>query len=230
MIAPPSPPAGPPGKPRRLRTWLVSGLLIWIPAAVTFLVVRFLVNLVDGILLVAPDRWQPDALLGFHIPGLGVLLALLILVVTGALFANVLGRQLVAAGDRALGRVPFIGPIYRGSKQVAETVLAPDGKAFRKVVLIRWPHRDSRAIGFATGSDLGEVQERTHERLIGVFVPTTPNPTSGFILFVPEDDVIELAMTVDEAFRLVVSLGVVVPEWPRPSAPAAAEPALPPAR
>jgi uncharacterized membrane protein len=222
MIPSPAPQPGPPGPPKRLRTWLVTGLLIWIPPAVTFLVVRFLVNLVDGILLVAPERWQPEALLGFHVPGLGVLLALAILLVTGALFANLLGRQLVAAWEKALGRIPFVGPLYRGSKQVAETVLAPDGKAFRKVVLVRWPHRDSWAIAFATGGDLGEVQARTREALLGVFLPTTPNPTSGFILFVPEEDVIELEMTVDEAFRLVVSLGVVTPEWPRPAGTAAA--------
>jgi uncharacterized membrane protein len=217
----------PPPPPRRLRTWLVTGLLIWIPPAVTFLVIRFLVNLVDGILTVAPGRWQPEALLGFHLPGLGVLLALVILLVTGALFANLLGRQLVATWERALGRIPFIGPIYRGSKQVAETVLSPDGKAFRKVVLIRWPHRDSRALAFVTGTELGEVQEKTRERLVAVFLPTTPNPTSGFILLVPEDDVIPLEMTVEEAFRLVVSLGVVVPEWPQPGARDGGRPGLP---
>jgi len=212
--------------PHRFRTWLVTGLLIWIPPAVTFLVVRFLVNLVDGILTVAPERWQPDALLGFHVPGLGVLLALVILLVTGMLFANLLGRQLVTAWERLLGRIPFVGPLYRGSKQVAETVLAPDGKAFRKVVLIRWPHHDSRAIAFVTGTALGEVQEKTHERLVAVFLPTTPNPTSGFILLVPEADIVPLDMTVEDAFRLVVSLGVVVPEWPPPSS-APARPAGP---
>jgi uncharacterized membrane protein len=222
MTTSPDPTAGPGGATKRLRTWLVTGLLIWIPLAVTFLLLRFLVNLVDGILLVAPAAWQPDVLLGFHVPGLGLLLAVAILVVTGMLFANLLGRQLVAAWERWLGRIPFVGPIYRGSKQVAETVLAPDGKAFRKVVLTRWPHRDAWTVAFATGCELGEVAEKTRERLVSVFVPTTPNPTSGFILLVPEEDVVELEMTVDEAFRLVVSLGVVVPEWPRPRATAGA--------
>jgi uncharacterized membrane protein len=222
MAPSPAPAADPGGPTTRLRTWLVTGLLIWIPPAVTFLVLRFLVNLVDGILLVAPAAWQPEALLGFHVPGLGLLLAVVILVVTGMLFANLLGRQLVAAWDRWLGRIPFVGPIYRGSKQVAETVLAPDGKAFRKVVLTRWPHRDAWTVAFATGGELGEVAERLGQRLVSVFVPTTPNPTSGFILLVPEADVVELDMSVDEAFRLVVSLGVVVPEWPRARAPVAA--------
>jgi uncharacterized membrane protein len=217
-----SPPDRPSSRPQRLRTWLVTGLLIWIPPAVTFLVLRFLVNLVDGLLDVAPARFHPDALLGFHVPGLGLLLALAILIATGMLFANLLGRQLVATWERWLGRIPFVGPLYRGSKQVAETVLAPDGKAFRKVVLTRWPHRDAWTVAFATGAELGEVTEKAGERLLSVFVPTTPNPTSGFILLVREADVIELEMTVDEAFRLVVSLGVVVPEWPRGGAPAAA--------
>lgn len=213
-------------RPRRLKTYFVTGLLVWIPVAVTFFVLRLVVNLVDGTMLLVPRRWRPEAVLGFEIPGLGLVLALVVLLLTGVLFANLLGRRIVAAWERLLGRIPIVGAIYRGSKQVAETVLSPDSKSFRKVVLIRWPHRDSRAIAFVTGSSLGEVQERTAEDVVCVFLPTTPNPTSGFILLVPRDDVVELEMTVDEAFRMIVSLGVVVPEWPRgPAAPGAAPPA-----
>ena len=212
----PSPPR------RRVRTYLAKGLLIWLPLTVTFVVIRFVVNLIDLVLLLIPEGYRPDAVLGFHVPGLGVLLALALLLVTGVLFANLLGRRLVAGAERQLGRIPFVGPIYRASKQVAESVLAPNSKAFRRVVLIRWPHRDSRAIAFVTGDSLGEVEEKTGERLVCVFLPTTPNPTSGFILLVPEGDVVELEMSVDDAFRMVVSLGVVVPEWPRRGALAAA--------
>jgi uncharacterized membrane protein len=208
----------PPAPRHPLRTYLVTGLLIWIPLTVTFVVIRFVVNLVDQVLVFIPGRWRPEAVLGFPIPGLGILLAFLVLLATGLLFANLVGRRLVAAAERQVVRIPFVGPLYRASKQVTETVLAPDGKAFRRVVLIRWPHRDSRALAFVTGVSPAEVQARTGERFVSVFVPTTPNPTSGFILLVPEDDVVDMEMSVEEAFRMVVSLGVVLPQWPRPEA------------
>jgi uncharacterized membrane protein len=206
----------PPAPRHPLRTWLATGLLIWIPLTVTFVVIRFVVNVVDQVLVLVPGRWRPEAVLGFPIPGLGILLAFLVLLATGLLFANLVGRRLVAAAERQVGRIPFVGPLYRASKQVTETVLAPDGKAFRRVVLVRWPHEGSRALAFVTGVSPAEVQARTGERFVSVYVPTTPNPTSGFILLVPEEDVVELEMTVEEAFRAIVSLGVVLPEWPRP--------------
>jgi uncharacterized membrane protein len=201
-----------------LKKYLVAGLLIWIPIAVTLFVLQILVTFVDQTLLLIPTRYRPEALLGFHIPGLGIVLALIVLSLTGMLVAHLMGDRLVAALERQIGRIPLVGSIYRGSKQLTETVLAPGSKAYRKVVLVRWPHRDSYALAFVTGSSLGEVQEKTEKEVLCVFVPTTPNPTSGFILMVPGDDVIELEMTVDEAFRMVVSLGVVVPVWPRKAA------------
>jgi uncharacterized membrane protein len=198
-----------------LRKHLITGLLVWIPITVTFLVLRILVNLVDRTLLLIPRPLRPETLLGFNVPGLGVVLSLIILLVTGVLIAHLLGRQIVASWERQLGRIPLVGSIYRGTKQLTETVLAPDSKSFRSVVLIHWPHRESRAIAFVTGSSLGEVQDKTAEEMVCVFLPTTPNPTSGFILMVPRDQIIELEMTIDEAFRMIVSLGVVVPPWPR---------------
>ena len=201
-----------------LKKYLVTGLLIWIPIAVTLFVLRLLVTFVDQTLLVIPLRFRPEALLGFHIPGLGSVLALAVLLLTGMVFAHLLGNTILAALERQIGRIPFLGSIYRGSKQLTETVLAPGSKAYRKVVLVRWPNHDSFALAFVTGSSLGEVQEKTEHEVLCVFVPTTPNPTSGFILMVPSEDVIELEMTVDEAFRMVVSLGMVVPEWPRKAA------------
>lgn len=198
-----------------LRKWFVTGLLIWIPVGVTIFVLRFLVNLMDRTLLLIPVEWRPESLLGFSIPGLGIILAVLILVLTGMLLANLLGNRVVQGWESLLARIPFVRSIYKGSKQVAETILSSDSKSFRRVVLIRWPHHDSRALAFVTGSDLGEVQDKTAEDMMAVFLPTTPNPTSGFILMVPRGDVIELDMTVDEAFKMIVSLGVVVPAWPR---------------
>jgi uncharacterized membrane protein len=209
-----------------LRKHLVTGLLVWIPITVTFLVLRFLVRLVDRTLILIPRPFRPETLLGFNVPGLGVVLSVIILLVTGVLIANLLGRRIVASWERQLGRIPLVGSIYRGTKQLAETVLAPDSKSFRSVVLIRWPHRDSRAIAFVTGSSLGEVQEKTAEEMVCVFLPTTPNPTSGFILLVPREEIVQLDMTIDEAFRMIVSLGVVVPPWPREemALPAGAQP------
>lgn len=198
---------------------LVTGLLIWVPVTITFLVLRLLVNVIDSSLLLIPGRYRPETLLGFNIPGLGILLTGGVLALTGVTFANLFGRKAVAVAEKQVGRIPVVGAIYRGSKQLAETLLAPNSKSFRKVVLVRWPHRDSWALAFMTGSSLGEVQEKTHEDVVCVFVPTTPNPTSGFILMIPANDYIPLEMTVDEAFRMVVSLGVVVPQWPRVMAP-----------
>lgn len=207
---------------RNLKRYLVTGLLVWVPVAVTFFALRLLVNFVDQSLLLIPRPYRPETLLGFTIPGLGTILTLAVLLLTGMLVSNLLGRSVLSASEKQLGRIPIVGAIYRGSKQLTETLLSPNSKSFRKVVLIRWPHRDSRTIAFVTGSTLGEVQERTEEDLVCVFLPTTPNPTSGFILMVPRREVIELDMAVDEAFRMIVSLGVVVPEWPRRGAPAAA--------
>jgi uncharacterized membrane protein len=200
---------------RNFKKYLVTGLLIWVPISVTFFVLRLFVNFVDQTLLLIPRPFRPETILGFNIPGLGIVLALAVLLLTGTLVANLVGRRIVAAWEQQLGRIPLIGSIYRGSKQIMESVLASGGKSFRKVVLIRWPHRDARALAFVTSNSLGEVQEKTGKELLCVFVPTTPNPTSGFILMVPRDEVVELDMTVEEAFRMVVSLGVVVPAWPR---------------
>jgi len=204
---------------RNLKRYLVTGLLVWVPVAVTFFSLRLLVNFVDQTLLLIPKPFRPETILGFSIPGLGTILTLAVLLLTGMLLSNLLGRSILSASEKQLGRIPVVGAIYRGTKQLTETLLSPNSKSFRKVVLIRWPHRDSRAIAFVTGSLVGEVQERTQETLLSVFLPTTPNPTSGFILMVPQSDVIELDMAVDEAFRMIVSLGVVVPKWPRPETP-----------
>jgi len=207
-----------PGKPG-FKTYLVTGLLVWVPIVITFFVLKLFVDMVDTVLLLLPAAWRPEALLGFPIPGLGVIVTGLVLLGTGALLANLVGRTLVAGGEKLVARVPFVGPIYRGSKQLAETVLSPSSKSFRKVVLVRWPYRESRSIAFVTGSELAEVSAKTGEDLVSVFVPTTPNPTSGFIFMVPRTEVVELDMSVDEAFRLVVSLGMVVPAWPRSPGP-----------
>jgi uncharacterized membrane protein len=198
----------------RLRRYLIAGILIWVPAVVTYLILRFIIDLIDRILLVLPEAYRPDTLFGFHIPGLGVVLTLTLLVVTGFLAANFVGRRLIARWESLVARIPLVSPIYSGAKKVSETLLSDQGQAFRKVLLVEYPRRGIWSLAFLTANQLGEVQAKTGKEVACVFVPTTPNPTSGFIILVPRDEIVVLDMTVDEAFRMIVSLGVVVPDWP----------------
>jgi uncharacterized membrane protein len=199
----------------RIRRYLAAGLLVWVPLLVTFLTLRFLVNLMDQSLHLVPSPLRPENLIGFRIPGLGVILTFVLLFSTGALAANFFGKRLIEGWERLVSRIPLVSWVYGGVKQVAETLLSPQAQAFRKVLLVEYPRAGIWSIGFQTSGALHEVQARTEKEVIGVFVPTTPNPTSGFIMLIPKADVIELDMTVDEAFRMIISLGVVVPEWRR---------------
>ncbi|MEO5703197.1 MAG: DUF502 domain-containing protein [Gammaproteobacteria bacterium] len=196
-----------------VRRYLIAGLLIWVPLGVTLLVIKFLVDVMDNTLLLLPAAYQPDALLGFHMPGLGVVLSVVVVLSTGVIVANLFGRRLVELWESLLARIPLVRSIYSASKQVAETVFSPTGQSFRKVLLVEYPRRGLWSIGFQTGSGLTEAESRTGQALILVFVPTTPNPTSGFIFMAPRSDVIEMDMSVDEAFKLIISLGVVIPTW-----------------
>jgi uncharacterized membrane protein len=203
-------------RPRlRLKRYIAAGLLVWVPLGATFLVLRFVINLMDRTLLLIPAPYRPESLLGFHVPGLGVILTFLLILATGALAANILGRRLIDAWEGVLARIPLVSWVYSGVKKVAETLLSPTAQSFRKVLLLEYPRPGIWSLGFQTASELREVQERTSREVICVFVPTTPNPTSGFIMLVPKEDVTELDMTVDEALRMVISLGVVVPDWRR---------------
>lgn len=196
----------------KIRRYLATGLLVWIPLAVTLFILRLLINLMDGLI---PTPLRPENLFGFHIPGLGVILTFTLLVVTGFLAANLLGRKLIGFWEAFLARIPLVSWVYSGVKKVAETLLSPKSQSFRKVLLMEYPRKGIWSLCFQTSSELGEVQARTGTEVMCVFVPTTPNPTSGFIILVPKDDVIELDMTVDQALRMIISLGVVVPEWRR---------------
>lgn len=201
---------------KSLRRYLVAGLLLWLPVGVTFLVVRFLVGLMDQTLFLLPIDYRPDVILGVHIPGLGIVLAFCVLLVTGVLAANLLGRRLLAIWEGVLDRIPFVRTIYGGAKNFAETVLSGQGKAFNKVLLVEYPKEGIWSLAFKTSEYLGEVQAKTGKDVVCVFVPTTPNPTSGFIIMVPRDEVIELDMEVDQALKMIISLGVVVPRWTSP--------------
>ena len=198
-----------------LRKYLIAGLLVWLPLGVTVLVIKLLVDVMDRTLLLLPPDWRPDALLGFHVPGLGFVLSLAVVAITGVVVANLLGRRLIAVWESLLSRIPLVRSIYNGVKQVAETVFSAGGKSFRKVVMLEYPRRGTWCLAFLTGTGLGEVQARTGEEVVAVFVPTTPNPTSGFVLLVPKRDVVELDMSIDDGLKLIISMGVAVPQWPK---------------
>ena len=198
---------------KRLRRYLVAGLLIWAPLAVTFVLLRFAVNLMDKTLAIIPQQYRPDELLGFHIPGLGVILTFVVLFITGMLAANFVGRYVVGGLESLLDRIPIVRTIYGGAKNFAEIVFSDSSDSFKRVLLIEYPRKGIYSLAFQTSSDLGEVQGRTGEDVICCFVPTTPNPTSGYVVMLPRSDVTVLDMDVDEALKMIISLGVVVPTW-----------------
>ena len=197
----------------RLRRYLVAGLLVWLPVGVTILVFKVLLDLMDGVLFLVPLAYRPETWLGFRLPGLGALLALLVLFVTGVLVANLLGKQLVVWYESLLGRIPLVRSVYGGVKNFAAVLLSDTGKSFKKVLLIEYPSKGLYRIALQTAENVREIGAVTGRDLMTVFVPTTPNATSGFIVFVPSEDVIELTMSVEEALKMIISLGVVVPEW-----------------
>lgn len=194
-----------------LRRYLIAGLLVWVPLIVTGFIIRFLVRLLDFTVLLLPVNWRPEALLGFYIPGLGVVVAVVIVIATGMLAANIAGRKLFDFGESVVARIPLVRSIYSAVKQVMHTLLHNGGQSFRRVILIEYPRKGLWSLGFQTGVGIGEVQTRTEKDVVTVFVPTTPNPTSGFILLAPREDVVELDMSVEDGLKFVMSLGVVAP-------------------
>ena len=198
---------------KRLRRYFVAGLLVWLPLGVTIVVVRFLIGLMDKTLVLIPSQYHPEELLGIGIPGLGVILTIILLLVTGVLTANFVGRSFLKGWESLLDRIPVARSIYSAAKNFAEIVFSDSGSAFSKVLLVEYPRKGIYSITFQTASGISEIQARTGEDVVACFVPTTPNPTSGFIILVPRKDTIELDMEVDEAVKLIMSLGVVIPTW-----------------
>ncbi len=200
---------------KRLRRYIVAGILVWLPIGVTIGLVWFLVGLMDKTLVLIPQRYQPEALIGFAIPGLGIVLTLIVLLTTGVLAANIVGRSMVGLWEKMLERIPVVRAVYSAAKNFTEIVFSDSSQSFKKVLLIEYPRKGLYSLAFQTSSELGEVQGRTGEDVICTFVPTTPNPTSGFIIIVPRKDLIELDMEIDEALKMIISLGVIVPTWRR---------------
>ncbi len=198
-----------------LRKYLISGLLVWMPIWVTLLVIRFLVDLLSKSLLLLPHEWQPDVLLGFHVPGIGVMITLLVILLTGMFAANFIGSKFVDLGDAMVARIPLVRSIYTGVKQVTQTVFKPGGQSFRRVLLVEFPKEGVWSIAFQTGEVVKDIETALgSEPMVSYFIPTTPNPTSGFFMMAPKSKVIELGMSVDQALKLVISLGVVKPGIP----------------
>lgn len=198
---------------RSFRNYLIGGLLVWIPIMVTVWVIRFLSRILDQSLVLLPRSWRPETIFGTYVPGVGLVLSLLLLFLTGLLVKNLFGGRIVAGLESLVRRIPVVGPIYGGAKSFSETVLTDKGRSFKQVVMVEFPRKGIFSIGFITADDLEEVQAKTAKDVTCVFVPTTPNPTTGFIVLVPKDEVVALDMTVDEAFKMLFTLGVVVPRW-----------------
>ena len=195
-------------KGKSLRSYLLAGLVVWLPIIVTFVVLRFMIDLLEKSIALLPHAYQPEQLFGFHLPGFGVLFSLLLLLVTGLLVTNFLGQHLMHWSEAVLDKIPLVRSIYSATKQVMETVFSSNSQAFRKVLLIEYPRKGLWTIAFQTGTANSEIMTHTGAEMLSVFVPTTPNPTSGFLMMVPQADARELSMSIDDALKFVISLGV----------------------
>lgn len=191
-----------------MKKYFITGLLVWVPLGITLWVLNLTIGTMDQTLLLLPEQWHPDRVLGVHIPGWGIILTVGIVLLTGLLIRNVFGQWLWDGSEKAMLHVPFVGSIYKGVKQVSDTLLSGSGNSFRKVLLVRYPQPYAWSLAFQT-SVPGEVSDKFDEEYVAVFIPTTPSPVNGFYFFVRKADTIELDMTVDLALRTIVSMGVV---------------------
>jgi len=194
-----------------IKRYFITGLLIWVPLAITAWVLSLIASVADQSLRLLPESIRPHNLFGFDIPGTGIAVTLLIIFATGLLAANFIGQRLVTWWEKLLDRIPVVNSIYNSVKQVSDTLFSSSGNAFRQALLIRYPHTESWTIAFLTGVPGGDVANYLQDDYVSVYVPTTPNPTSGFFLMMPRSDVIELDMDVDEALKYIISMGVVAP-------------------
>ena len=197
-----------------LRKYLIAGLLVWLPLAATVVILKLVIDLLDKIILILPLEYRPEALFGFSIPGFGLFIAVCVLLLTGMLAANLLGRELVLLWEKTLNRIPVVRSIYNAVKQISFTLLSSKGRSFRKVVMAEYPRKGIWSIGFLSNDHVDMEVNSLDSDMLAVFLPTTPNPTSGFILLFPREDVIELDMSVEEGFKFIISIGVVVPDGP----------------
>ena len=200
---------------KRLRTslknYFLTGLLVILPVFITAYVIWFLIRAMDVVLKYVPAKYLPDTYLPFHIPGIGLILVVIIILAVGILFRNLAGRKVVGFWENMVDRIPLVRIIYSGVKQLLESFFIQKNDAFKRVALLEYPRRGAYVIGFITGESKGEVQNKTDKHMVNIFVPTTPNPTSGFYILIPEDELIILNMTVEDAFKLIISGGIFTP-------------------
>lgn len=206
-----------------LKKYFITGLLIWIPLSITIWVLAMIVHLMDQSLLLLPHAIQPEILLGIYIPGIGVVLTLLIVFLTGLITANIIGQRLLRFWESLLARIPIVKSLYYGTKQISETLFSGNGEAFRKVLLVRYPHPEAWSVAFLTSTPTAEISAAQGDEYVGVFIPTAPSPVNGFFFFVKKSATIELEMTVDEALKYIVSMGVVAPADDTPLSPTASQ-------
>jgi uncharacterized membrane protein len=201
---------------KALRTWIrgyfLAGLLVLVPLGITLFVISFILGLMDRILVIIPPKLHPQTYLPFKVPGLGLLLVLMLVMLTGFLVKNYVGSRLVALGESLLSNIPLVRPVYVAVKQLIQAMFGDTHDAFKRVVLVEYPRKGVYALAFVTGAASGELQVNSSTKMISVFLPTTPNPTSGFYLVVPEEETVRLSLSVEEAFKLLISGGAVEPE------------------
>lgn len=208
----------------KFRKWLLAGLLVLVPLIITLWVLNWVIGTLDQTLGILPSAWHPDNLLGFHIPGLGVIFAVLVVLGIGAMASNIIGNQLIAWGNAVLQRIPVVRSIYSGVKQVSDTLFSEKGNAFRQAVLVQWPRPGMWTIGFVTGTPGGELVTHLQGDYLSVYVPTTPNPTGGYFVMLKASDCIVLDMSVDAALTYVISMGVIAPGTKNPESSDGAAP------
>ena len=196
---------------KKLRRIIIAGLLVWVPLGITIFIIKILLDLLGQTYLLIPVGLRPENLFGVTIPGFEIIMAIIILFSTGLVAANYLGKTLVETWEKFLDKIPLVRSIYAPLKKFAELVLSDQTQSFSKVLLIQYPRKGLYSLCFQTSKDVGEIQEKSGEDVICVFIPTTPNPTSGYIILIPKDEVIELDMSVEDALKMIISLGVVVP-------------------
>jgi uncharacterized membrane protein len=192
-----------------LKKYFIAGLLIWLPILATIYVLKFILNVLDVFVTVLPASYQPAILFGMDIPGLGILISLMLIFATGALATNIFGNKLVELSERLIHKIPMVRTIYSGTKKILETLVSSKTESFRKVVLVEYPRKGLWSIAFQVSSAHTQVSQHLNKEMVTVFIPTTPNPTSGFLIIMPVDEVIELAIPVEDAFKFVISLGTI---------------------
>jgi uncharacterized membrane protein len=208
---------------RLLKRYFITGLLIWVPLAITAWVLSLIVRTMDQSLLLLPEAMRPEQMLGVYIPGIGAVLTLLVVFLTGLITANIIGQKLVRFWEGVLARIPVVKSIYYSVKQVSDTLFSGNGDAFRKVLLVRYPHPEAWSVAFQSGMPPREVSQHSQEEMVSVFIPTAPSPVNGFFFFVRKCDTVELDISVDEALKYIVSMGVVAPSVRNPNLPGQAQ-------